>query len=267
MRADLHIHSTVSDGSVPIDDIIRIAFSKGLDFIAITDHDTVSHIARFPKNPPVKMFGGIEISAVSGTSRQRAHILGYNLKTYGAVLSLTRPLLEARNRNSERQAEILIKQGYSIDFDKINRADGKYLYKQHIMDWLVSTGQIPELFGGFYYKTFKNGGICDFDIEYIDAADAVRAIKICGGQAVLAHPGQQKNFHLIPELVRDGLDGLELNHHANSSGDKLLIWRYAHEYNLFLTGGSDFHGKYEPQTYSIGDFTSDNSGVEAVCGI
>jgi len=113
------------------------------------------------------------------------------------------------------------------------------------MDWLVTTGQVPDMFDDFYQKTFKNGGICAFDIEYTDVFDAVKAVKKAGGLAVLAHPGQQQNFWLIPELVQTELDGLELNHYANCEKDKEMIRTYASRYGLFLTGGSDNHGKYE----------------------
>ncbi len=133
------------------------------------------------------------------------------------------------------------------------------------MDYLVGTGQAAEMFGDFYQKTFKNKGICHFDIDYIDAFDAVEAVKTAGGLAVLAHPGQQQNFYLIPELVRRGLDGLECNHHAHSDADRRAIRKYAASYGLFLTGGSDYHGSYEPQTEGIGDVLSEKSGVEALC--
>ena len=58
--------------------------------------------------------------------------------------------------------------GFWIDMDRLARADGKYLYKQHIMDGLVATGQVPDMFGSFYQRTFKQGGVCAFDVEYID---------------------------------------------------------------------------------------------------
>ena len=265
VKADLHIHSTISDGSDSIEQIIVIARNKRLDAIAITDHDTLSHISQIPADADIKVIGGVEISSVHRKTNTRAHMLGYNIQKPEIITALTEPLLEARNKNSEEQAEILNRHGYQIDIDKLARADGKYLYKQHIMDCLVTTGQAPDMFGDFYQKTFKQGGICAFDIEYIDVFDAVKAIKEAGGLAVLAHPGQQQNFWLIPELVKIGLDGLERNHHTHSKKGRETIGRYADQYNLFLTGGSDYHGKYEPQPFGIGDFLSEKSGVNALC--
>jgi len=265
LKADLHIHSTVSDGSETIEQIIRIAKAKGLDAIAITDHDTLSHLNLIPPGANIKVIAGVEISAIHTETKTRAHILGYNVQKPESLSALMRITLIKRSINSEKQVDALLQQGFSIDRSKLARADGKYLYKQHIMDWLVTTGQAPEMFGDFYKQTFKNDGICDFDILYPDVFKAVKMIKKAGGLAVLAHPGQQQNFWLIPELVKIGLDGLELNHHTHSEKDREIIRDHAKQYGLFLTGGSDYHGKYEPQPFGIGDFLSEKSGVLAIC--
>jgi len=265
MKVDLHIHSTVSDGSDSIEQIIATAQNRGLDAIAITDHDTMSHLSLIPDDAVIEVIGGVEISAVHSKTNTRAHVLGYGIKKPEVITALTQPLLEARNKNSEKQAEVLIGAGFQIDMEKMARADGKYLYKQHIMDWLLTTGQIQDMFGSFYQKTFKQGGICDFDIAYIDVLDAVRTIREADGLAVLAHPGQQQNFWLISKLAEHGLSGLELNHHSHSENDKEVIRDYAKRYGLFLTGGSDYHGKYEPQPFGIGDLLSEESGVAAIC--
>lgn len=120
------------------------------------------------------------------------------------------------------------------------------------------------MFGDFYYSTFKNGGVCAFDIRYISPLEAVKAIKDSGGLAVLAHSGQQQNFSLIPELVKNSLDGLELNHHSHSPKDREIIRQYAEKYSLFLTGGSDFHGEFEPVDVDLGDFIAEQSGAEKI---
>ena len=265
-RADLHIHSTVSDGSCTIAEIINMAGAARLDAIAITDHDTLSHRSQIPKHPGLTVVCGVELSAYDFDKRLKAHVLGYRIQKPEVVEQAALPILEARHENSMRQIEILVKNGYSIDLRDIRRADGKYIYKQHIVDYLFQTGQTGELFGDFYYRTFKNGGICDFDIRYLDVKEAVDVILQAGGLPVLAHSGQQQNFYLVPGLADQGLKGLELNHHANNEADKEKIRDLAQRYGLFLTGGSDFHGKYEPQVYSVGDFLAEESGVEAVLG-
>lgn len=264
LKADLHIHSTVSDGSESISALISAATKNGLDAIAITDHDTLSHKRQIPKETPIFVTAGIEISAIDRHTNTKAHILGYNIQDDAMVEALTIPLLEQRHNNSLKQIRILQEHGYEIDIHALNKADGKYIYKQHIMEYLYKTGQIPERFGEFYQRVFKNGGYCDFDITYIDVFDAVKTITAAGGKAVLAHSGQQQNFYLIDQLVPLGLAGLEYNHPANSPEDKKVILEYAQKYHLFLTGGSDFHGSNDKMPHKIGDFISDASGIEAI---
>ncbi len=262
IRADMHIHSTISDGSYTMEEIVAMAEARELDAIAITDHDTLSHASRLPKSDKVKVCAGIEISAFDYDKNLRVHILGYGIKNQEIVEKTVHPVLEARHHNTMKQIDILNKNGYEIDIDKMPKADGKYIYKQHIMDWLYCQGQVEELFGEFYYSVFKNNGICHFDIEYLNPLTAIKAVKDAGGYAVLAHSGQQQNFELIPEFVRAGLDGLELNHHANKEKDKILIREYADRYGLFLTGGSDCHGRYEAGSPEVGDYLAEQSGAE-----
>lgn len=264
MRADLHIHSTVSDGSLTMEEIARRAVEKGLDLIAVTDHDTTAHFGKLPEQKGLLVIGGIEISAFDRQRNTKAHILGYGIKRPEQLEKTVHPVLQARHENCMRQVEILQEHGYSIDLEDMYRADGTYLYKQHIMEYLVRTGQAEEMFGEFYQKTFKNGGICDFDIEYLEPETAVLAIREAGGLPVLAHSGQQQNFELIPGLVECGLAGLEYNHPANGSRDKEIIRIYAKKFGLFLTGGSDFHGAYEKKSADIGDFLSEESGISAI---
>lgn len=265
LKGDLHIHSTFSDSNKTIKEIITIATNKKLDAIAITDHDTLSHLNEIPKTDKIKVIGGIEISAIDKLTNNKAHILGYNIKKPEIVKNLVTPLLYARHENSLKQIEIMNRNGLNIDIDKLNKAEGKYIYKQHIMEYLVYTKQANEMFGDFYNKTFKNGGICDFDIEYINVFEAIRLIYEAGGQAVLAHPGQQKNFCLVPALKSLGLFGLEYNHFTNNKNDKIILKELSEKYGLYLTGGSDYHGKYESVNVDIGDYISEESGVKEIC--
>lgn len=262
MKADMHIHSTVSDGSYTIKEIIAKAKKRGLDGIAITDHDTLSHKKQIPFDCQLKIMAGIEVSAFDYEKNFRVHVLGFNIKDEAKVEKLVSKTLEARHENSLKQIKILNERGFDIDVNEVKKADNKYIYKQHIMDYLLEKGKVDELFGKFYLKTFKNNGICHFDIHYLDPITAVRTIKDAGGIAVLAHSGQQQNFSLIPELVANGLDGLELNHHSHSPKDREIICEYAKKYSLLLTGGSDCHGRYEAGSPDIGDYLADENDAE-----
>ncbi len=264
-RADLHMHSRISDGSYTIPELAHLAAQRGLDVIAVTDHDTLSQAGKIPKNLPVEVIAGIEISCLDVQTNMRVHLLGYGIKDRQKVEDFVHPLLMARHENSLKQIEVLQRNGFHIEVDQLYRADGRYIYKQHIMEYLVRTGQSPDLLGETYKRLFKNGGICAFDIQYLDPYEAVRVIRAAGGMAVLAHSGQQQNFTLILGLVKAGLEGLELHHPANTEPDKQVIRAYARAHDLFLTGGSDFHGAYEPGGPLPGQYISEESGVRAIC--
>ena len=124
IKADMHIHSVVSDGSYNIEEIVSMAEKKGLDAIAITDHDTLSHALKLPKSDKLKVSAGLEISAFDYDKNFRVHVLGYNIKNPEIVEKVVHPILEARHHNSLRQIEILNQKGYEIDIEKMPKADG-----------------------------------------------------------------------------------------------------------------------------------------------
>ena len=264
IKADLHMHSSVSDGSDSVQELIAKAVQKGLDAIAVTDHDTLSHLNRIPQTSPIKVLGGIEISAIDKQTKIKAHVLGYGIRDIGMVEAFVAPILLRRHENSLRQIKLLGQNGLRIDTDLLHKADGRYIYKQHIMEYLVATSQVMDMFGHFYQTVFKHGGYCDFDIDYVSVQEAVDVLHMAGGKAVLAHPGQQRNFYLLERL---SFDGVEYNHMANSPGDKSVIMACIEKSKapLFLTGGSDYHGRYEDVPVDIGDYVSCESGVLSVC--
>lgn len=255
IKADLHIHCTVSDGSYSLDRILHDAMKSGLTHISLTDHDTTEGVRRAMELGAargVTVIPGVEFSAYDYINNIRAHILGYGMKDFSPVEQLGGDLLKRRHENSLRQIEILRSLGYEITAEEVAAKAGRHIYKQHIMHVMVEKGYAKEIGGETFRKLFKNGGPCDFDILYIDARDAIRAVKDAGGVAVLAHPGQQGNFSSISMLVRTGLDGLELRHHSNTSLDNQRILDYSQCFRLLLTGGSDCHGLYEVNSPAVG---------------
>ncbi len=267
LKGDLHIHSNISDGSMSMEEITNMAIHNQLDLIAFTEHDTLAHLDKLPISEQIKVIGGIEISAIDKNTNIKAHILGYGIQDIELVEKIVSPLLIKRHENSLKQCKILKSMGYKLPINEISKADNKYIYKQHIMEYLVKTNQVKERFGEFYLSTFKNKGPCDFDIEYIDVNTAVETVSKAGGLAVLAHSGQQQNFYLIDELVKLGLRGLEYNHEDNSEADKKVIAEYAHKYNLFLTGGSDYHGTNSKAISDIGSYLSEESGITEIISL
>ena len=209
--SDLHVHTSLSDCSEDVPQIIQRAKAVGLTHISFTDHDTTKlsgeHV-RMAQNAGIRAIAGIEMSACDGESGVKAHILGFGYTDTAHIEAIGAETLRKRNENCLKQMEILRQLGYRIEEEKIRSKSSGCIYKQHILQYLLETGQTEAIFGDVYQRIFKNGGPCDFDIEYPQPEDCVRAICRDGGNGeCLAHPGQQDNFFMIPRLADAGLKG------------------------------------------------------------
>ncbi|KPU42585.1 inositol-1-monophosphatase [Oxobacter pfennigii] len=261
MKADLHVHTDISDGSESFKEIIIKAKDNGITHVGITNHDTVrclKEAIEYGKMTGVKVIPGIEISACDSVKNKKVHILGYNFNLEGEnIKKLCDAVLIRRQANSIRQINNLIRYGYDIDLERIfkNAKVSGIVYKQHIMTGLTDRNYSHPSFRELYEKLFKNRGICDMDIEYADVYEAVRAVKSDGGIAVLAHPGQLDSYYLIESLVDAGLDGIELYHEDHDEEDVERVLYYGRKHGLILTGGSDYHGCYGTEI-KVGDINS-----------
>lgn len=250
IKADLHIHTNISDGSFGIKDVIKKAIENEVTHLGIVNHDTVKGLeeamSEGEKNE-VKIIPGVEISAYDFENNRKVHILGYNFNIKGRhIETLCRETRERRNICSLWQVQTLKNHGYNISLKKIlyHSRNSEVIYKQYIMQELIDKGYTDRIYSDLYYELFKGNGICSGEIVYVDVYKAIEAIIKDGGVPVIAHPGQLNSYDIIPSLVKSGLKGIELNHNSHTKGDLIKISKLAKEYNLFETGGSDFHGEY-----------------------
>lgn len=262
MKADLHVHTSISDGSYTTSETLDMARQQGITHIGIVNHDTISGLkaaVELGKRVGIKVIPGIEISSYDFINKRKVHILGYNFDFEGKnIRRICDPILKRRDENSRAQMKILIENGYKIDTSYIEEkcSESEVLYKQHIMSGMIKAGYTDNIYSDLYRDLFKNGGICDQDIEYIDVIESVKAIKADGGIAILAHPGQLNSYDIIPVLLEKGLDGIEVNHHSHSVEDMKKIIRICEMHNLIMTGGTDFHGEYGETSMIIGNIES-----------
>lgn len=262
MIADLHIHSQVSDGSFSAEDILAQAQAVGLTHVAFTDHDTTENAQThksLAESYGLVAVTGVEMSAYDYERHRKVHILGYGYSETAHIEAIGADTLRKRHNNCLKQIALLNELGYKVPAAEVAKLAGRTIYKQHILDYLLQSGQSELLFGDIYQHIFKNGGPCDFDIVYPPAEDCVRAIKADGGLAVLAHPGQLDSYGALPRLLAAGLDGIEYNHPSHSERDRRQVAYLAEKHGLIMTGGSDFHGRYERQTAPLGAYPAPES--------
>ncbi|MDR2106852.1 MAG: PHP domain-containing protein, partial [Coriobacteriales bacterium] len=251
ISADLHVHTTVSDGSESFEQVLRAARGLGLTHVAFTNHDTLAGIPfalSLQKRFGVVVTGGIEISGWDAKAQRKVHVLGYGFETDNApaIRGLCDPVLERRRTNTLWQIEQLERCGFAIDRSAIQALarDSTSLYKQHVMATLTREPYGSDGYVALSRRLFGPGGICARDIPYVDAREAVWAIRQDGGIAVLAHPGQQGVFDLVGQLVDAGLEGIEKYHPSHGVADWQRVDELARAYGLIRTGGSDYHGAY-----------------------
>lgn len=246
IAADMHLHTLMSDGIDSADTVIQKCIDKGLDVISITDHDLgpdISYMEELQRKYPIKLIIGMECGSKCEKHRKHAHILGYGIKNFAKLNKIMAPVLERRHANSVNTIHKLQKMGYPITVEEVASIPaGKIIYRQHIIYTLYKKGIIEEMWGEWYHKMYKNSGPFVFQNEYPEPAEITALIRESGGVPVLAHPGQQQNFCLVPELKAAGLQGIELIHPSNSEADQQKVLEYAEAYQLICTGGSDYHG-------------------------
>lgn len=248
--ADLHVHTTISDGSYTFSEVLGQACERGLGCVAFTNHDTTRGLAEAAaegERVGVRVIGGIEVSAYDFARGRKVHVLGLGMREGArATEELCASTLERRDALSRWQLDRLLEEGFDVDVPRaLSLAEAsRCLYKQHIMAALTQAPFTSFAYQDLYYQLFKGEGVCARDITYVDARDAVRAIVEDGGLAVLAHPGQLDSYDIVPELVACGLGGIEQRHPDHTPADVERCAELASRFRLLATGGSDFHGLF-----------------------
>jgi predicted metal-dependent phosphoesterase TrpH len=249
LKADLHVHTTNTDGSDSPEQVFKMAKENNIELLSITDHDTLvgrDEFSLLAKKYKLEYVPGIEVSAYDYGRSRSCHIVGLYVQTGCAELEfMIENVTRERQENSLIQIRLLQDLGYTIslkDFESF-RGD-KGIYKQHIMKVLMDRGYADALYGDFYYRMFKNNGPLELKINYPSHIDAVKALKKAGAIPVLAHPSLYDNFDSVGELVEAGLEGIEINYPSATDEDRSRIDIIAKQYHLKRSGGSDYHGSY-----------------------
>ncbi|MFD2654854.1 PHP domain-containing protein [Gracilibacillus thailandensis] len=261
MKADLHVHSHYSDGSDSVEELIKQAVKANVTHMSIVDHDTVAgwpEVEEMGELYGVEVIPGVEISAYDYKRNRKVHVLGYLYRRDAPhIKELCTPLLQRRQKNSLWQIEQIRSIGYPLDRGEIleTAKPSQTIYKQHIMRHITNKPYSSDDYRHLYRSLFKGDGVANRDITYVDVYDAVEAIILDGGIAVVAHPGQLNSYELIPELVKIGLGGIELTHPDHTKADHQRVIELAKQYDLLMTGGTDYHGKFGIEI-DVGDLTS-----------
>ncbi len=252
-RIDLHMHTTHSDGTYPPRDLVRLAKAKGLACISVTEHDTMSSFeecADEAKKLGIELIPGIEVSAQFEPGA--LHILGFFLDRNHPKLKVAlEEIQKARRERNPRIIERLNRLGVPITLEEVEQVSGgKQVGRPHFAKVLVKKGIVKSMEEAFR-KYLAKGKPAYIDKRRLSSGEAIQRIREAGGIASVAHPKQMKLEEAglteeLARLVEEGLGGVEAYNSCQSREEAELYKRLAKRFNLFITGGSDFHGGNKP---------------------
>lgn len=270
MKGDLHVHTTLSDGSLGMEEIISQAKRIGLDFISITDHDTMSSISRarvLGERYGVQTIPGVELTAWDKERNRKVHILCYAPQKPDRLEGICRRCSEIRQSCAKETVENVLKL-FPITTDDITKhvSGSKSIFKQHILHALIEYGYSTHFYGKLNDELFnEKTGSCIVEREYPDVNYVIEMIHSARGAAVLAHPMIYDSVDLLKNLAANGkIDGVEVYHYSANEEEQAMLLAIANEFDLIVTGGSDFHGLYNVRPTHLGMNTTDKDNIDRI---
>ena len=255
MLIDLHTHTNASDGTDSPTQLIDKAINRGINVLALTDHDTTrgwgeaeTALLNHPSKSGMKLVLGSEISCQDDDGIS-IHMLGLLFDPdYQPLFEVLERTRENRHSRMERIIARLNEAGIDITIDEVNaqRKGDATLGRPHLADALVARGHVAsrdEAFAALLHNKSK------FYINHYSPSpvETIKLIKAAGGVAIIAHPlasqrGRTISMDLFESLIAAGLDGIEVDHRDHSESEKSDLLRFAIEHELIVTGASDYHG-------------------------
>ncbi len=266
-KADLHTHTTASDGTLSPAELVRAAARAGLQAVGIADHDTVAGIPEAMKAAKfldLEVVPAVEINT-DWQNGKEVHILGYYIDYLSEdFLQALENQRTMRFHRGERMVEKLQSIGIPITLDQILKAaDGAPIGRPHVAKVLVEMGAARSLQSAFG-KYLVPGAPGYVPRQRLLPSEAVGIILNAGGVPCLAHPGKDGLEPIIPELIDAGLQAIEAYHTDHTSALSRRFAKIAAKYGLIATGGSDSHGPNAIEPTEIGSVTVGLEVVDAL---
>jgi 3',5'-nucleoside bisphosphate phosphatase len=263
--ADLHVHTTHSDGACSPCEVVVAAARVGLGALAITDHDTISalDVAR-----PEATWWGIElIPGVELTTEHEGrelHILGYFISdSYAPLLEAMAFLRCGRSDRLRKMIAQLKKLGLSIEEQALRRAFPRaVLGRRHVAEFLAGTGQVMSLREAFQ-RYIGDGKPACVDKPRLEAGRAIALIQAAGGVSALAHPSANLRELTLRALLERGLCAIEVDGPGFSRSLSRRLHAQAVRLGLIGVAGSDFHASDRPGRW-VGAITTASDQLECL---
>lgn len=244
---DLHAHSTASDGSLAPSKLVDLASERGIEVLALTDHDTVSGISEARRRAGdlgLTLVPGVELSTTERGAE--VHLLGYggDIESERSQADLA-SLAASRRRRIEAMIQKLRDAGYRVYADRVlSQADSGSIGRPHLARGLMDIGAATSVDDAFE-KFLKPGRPGWIPREPFTPEQAVRLLVSHRAVPVLAHPLSGGDVEaVLRRLILAGLKGMEVFYGQYSDHQQDRLHRLATRAQLIPTGGSDYHGPH-----------------------
>ncbi len=247
-RADLHCHTTCSDGTLTPIEILHLAKKQHLSGLSITDHDTLdaytNDTLQWAHELKVDLFTGVELS--TRLDHTPLHILGYGV---GQTEQLLRFFVWQRENRKQRNEEILRRLEHrSLPLtpqELARKKTGKGAGRVHIAQLMVEKGYVPSIHAAFD-RYIGDTKCCFVKGDCLNVQETVDIIHQAGGKAFIAHPHLIRKKGILDKLLQINFDGIECYYSLFPPKKEKKWLDIAKQKNWLISGGSDFHGEIKP---------------------
>jgi predicted metal-dependent phosphoesterase TrpH len=244
-RADLHLHSTASDGAVAPAEVARRALAAGLAVVALTDHDTIAGVGAAREAGSalgLRVLAGCEFSVSAPWGE--LHLLAYCLPEHDSDLNDF--LAVQRSHRTGRMVEIVRRlnaAGIAVETNDVHAIAGAgAIGRPHVARALVARGvvrDLPEAFDRF----LAQGRAAYVPKQLPTIAEVTRLVRGMGGVTSAAHLKDRGTASTLRRLRDAGVDAVEVRHPAHDRETEDRLTRLAGELDMLMTGGTDWHGE------------------------
>lgn len=264
---DLHMHSNFSlDGELTPKELIDLCIEKKLKLVSITDHNdcyAFLEVKDYAKAQGITLIPGIEIDCIYKDTP--LHLLAYGIPPETKALqTLCHKQLELETNASSNRISAINALGFDLRLEDFNHLEGSVITPEDIAEVLLYHKDFPRHplllpyrtdgmrsdnpLVNFYWDYFSKGKPCYQALDYPSLEAIIELIHDNKGVAVLAHPGItfRGEFDMIHDILALKIDGLEVFSSYHSANEVTALYEMAQNNSVFMTAGSDFHGKIKP---------------------
>ena len=266
-RADFHTHTNASDGRLTPSALVRLAASRGLNVLSVTDHDSTEGIAEALAAatliPGFTLVPGIEMS--TDIPGDEIHVLGYFLDYEDPAFQATLTKLRTARRDRGRMmVEKLHAMGIDIPWERVEQLAGDgSVGRPHVAQALVEFGRVATFQEAFERYIGRNGPAYVERMK-LTPVEAIAMLAEAGALPVLAHPASLSNLdHLLSQLKAAGMVGVEVYYQDYDRNTCARLVAAADRHDLLKIGGSDFHGIGGERERLPGDIPLPDGAIDA----